>query len=148
MQSIEEHLARRKFLKQLGAASTAALMAGEPKLFGATETSGEKLVQPEPTADACILIWMGGGMAAPETFDPKRYLPFEVGTPVEKILSTFPAIDTPVDNIKISAGLENVASVMDRATLIRSAVRGPIKRPRDFTYRMIASTKLSPSALM
>src|SRR3977135_3313982 len=35
-------------------------------------------------------------------------------------MSTFPAIDTAVDNIKISKGLENVASVMDRATLIRS----------------------------
>ncbi len=33
-------------------------------------------------------------MAAPETFDPKRYTPFEVGVPSEKILCTFPAIDT------------------------------------------------------
>ena len=59
---------------------------------------------------------------APETFDPKRYTPFEVGLPVEKILCTFPAIDTVVDNIKISQGLENVAKVMDRGTLIRSHV--------------------------
>ena len=50
-------------------------------------------------------------MAAPETFDPKRYTPFEVGVPAEKILCTFPAIDTAVDNIKISQGLENVAKV-------------------------------------
>ena len=76
----------------------------------------------EPTADTCILLWMAGGMAAPETFDPKRYTPFEVGVPSEKILCTFPAIDTAVDNIKISQGLENVARVMDRATLIRSHV--------------------------
>ena len=61
-------------------------------------------------------------MAAPETFDPKRYEPFEVGLPVEKVMSTFPAIDTVVDNIKITQGLENVAQVMDRGTLIRSHV--------------------------
>src|SRR6185312_10366206 len=73
-----------------------------------------------PTADTCILLWMAGGMAAPETFDPKRYTPFEVGVPSEKILCTFPAIDTVVDNIKISEGFENVARVMDRASLIRS----------------------------
>src|SRR6185503_8720774 len=48
--------------------------------------------------------------------------PFEVGTPVEKILCTFPSIDTVVDNIKISQGLENVAQVLDRGTLIRSHV--------------------------
>ena len=70
----------------------------------------------------CILLWMAGGMAAPETFDPKRYTPFEIGVPSEKILCTFPAIDTVVDNIKISQGLEHVAKVLDRGTLIRSHV--------------------------
>ncbi len=64
----------------------------------------EPVEHPKPTADTCILLWMAGGMAAPETFDPKRYTPFEVGVPVEKILCTFPAIDTVVDNIKISRG--------------------------------------------
>jgi hypothetical protein len=42
------------------------------------------------------------------------------------VLSTFPAIDTVVDNIKISKGLENVAKVMDRATLIRSYLAGDL----------------------
>jgi hypothetical protein len=42
--------------------------------------------------------------------------------PSEKILCTFPAIDTVVDNIKISQGFENVAKVLDRGTLIRSHV--------------------------
>jgi hypothetical protein len=37
-------------------------------------------------------------------------------------MSTFPAIDTAADHIKISQGLEHVAGVMDRATLIRSHV--------------------------
>jgi hypothetical protein len=60
-------------------------------------------------------------MASPDTFDPKTYLPFEEGLEVEKILSTFPAIDTNVDGLKISQGLENIAQVMDRGTLIRSA---------------------------
>lgn len=110
---------RREFLKQLAAASAAALMAGEPRLLSAA--GDEKIVHPRPTADACILLWMAGGMAAPETFDPKRYHPFEVGTPIEKVMSTFKSIDTAVDNIKICEGLDNIARVMDRATLIRSA---------------------------
>jgi hypothetical protein len=82
----------------------------------------EPVEHPKPTADTCILLWMAGGMAAPETFDPKRYTPFEVGVPSEQILCTFPAIDTAVDNIKISQGLENIAKVLDRGTLIRSHV--------------------------
>jgi hypothetical protein len=37
-------------------------------------------------------------------------------------MSTFPAIDTVVDPIKISQGLEQIARVLDRGTLIRSHV--------------------------
>ena len=62
-------------------------------------------------------------MAATETFDPKRYAPFEKGMAVDSVLSTFPAIDTVVDDIKICTGLENIARIMDRGTLIRSAVQ-------------------------
>lgn len=110
-------LSRRDFLRGMTAAGLTTVAGGAPRLFGA-----ESVKHPEPTADTCILLWMAGGMAAPDTFDPKRYQPFEIGVPVEKILSTFPSIDTVVDNVKITEGLENVAKVMDRATLIRSHV--------------------------
>ncbi len=89
-------------------------------MLPAADSGQQETAHPPAKADACILLWMAGGMAAPDTFDPKRYHPFEVGTPVEKIISTFPSIDTAADNIKITKGLENVAAVMDRATLIRS----------------------------
>ena len=112
-----EAIARRTFLKELAAAGAATLAMREPRLI-----ASEEITHPRPTADACILLWMGGGMAAPDTFDPKKYVPFEVGVPVREIESTFPAIDTVVDNIKITKGLENIATIMDRATLIRSHV--------------------------
>lgn len=115
----QEQLARRDFLKKTAAASAAAMAMGAPR---ASIANTESVKHPKPTADACILLWMAGGMAAPDTFDPKRYEPFEIGLPVEKILSTFPAIDTVVDNIKFTEGLENIAQVMDRGTLIRSHV--------------------------
>jgi hypothetical protein len=118
---IEAAATRREFLQAMAAASAAALVAGEPRLVRA-DSAGAKIVHPIAKADSCILLWMAGGMAAPETFDPKRYEPFQVGLPVEKVMSTFPAIDTVVDNIKISQGLENVAKVLDRGTLIRSHV--------------------------
>jgi hypothetical protein len=113
---------RRNFLRALGATTAATFLGGAPRAMGAEK--GMK--HPAATADSCILLWMAGGMASAETFDPKRYLPYEVGTPVEKIISTFPAIDTAVDNIKICQGLENIAGVMDRATLIRSHVQADL----------------------
>ena len=116
--NIPEQIQRRDFIKQLGLASTAALATNGTQAWG-----NDLVIHPKAKADSCILIWMAGGMAAPDTFDPKRYLPFEKGLEVNKILSTFPAIDTNVDGIKISQGLENIAQVMDRGTLIRSAVQ-------------------------
>jgi hypothetical protein len=107
-------MSRREFIKGITAAGVATLALKEPR------ASAEPITHPRPTADTCILLWMAGGMAAPETFDPKRYTPFEVGVPEGRILCTFPSIPTAVDNIRISQGLENVARVMDRATLIRS----------------------------
>jgi hypothetical protein len=119
--SISEEQNRREFLGKLTAASVATLMGGAPRVLSAFE--GDAIEHPAPTADACIVLWMAGGMAAPDTFDPKRYSPFKPGTPVKDVLSTFPAIDTAVDNIRICEGLEKIGSVMDRATLIRSAVQ-------------------------
>jgi hypothetical protein len=111
---------RRDFLQKLSGATVATLGLGAPKLLAAAD--GQTLVEPTATADSCIVLWMGGGMAAPDTFDPKRYVPFKVGVPVSEIESTFPTIDTVVDNIKLTEGLEQIAQVMDRATLIRSHV--------------------------
>ena len=98
-----DHIVRRDFLKKLAAAGTAALMTGEPRAIWAK--TGETVKQPPAKADACILLWMAGGMAAPDTWDPKGYLPFEKGLEVRKMLSTFPTINTVVDNIKITQGL-------------------------------------------
>src|SRR5437667_2490948 len=112
---------RRDFLKTASAATLSALAAGFPRqLLADTE---EKIT---PTADTLIVLWMAGGMAHTETFDPKRYTAFEAGLKPDQVLSTFPAIDTVVDNIKLTEGLENIAKVMDRATLIRSYTAGDL----------------------
>lgn len=112
---------RRDFLKTASAATLSALASGAPRVFGAGEgaINVEKI---KPTADAIIVLWMAGGMAHTDTFDPKRHVPFTKGVDSQAVLSTFPSIPTVVDGVKLSQGLERVAKVMDRATLIRSAV--------------------------
>src|SRR5262245_14453973 len=109
---------RRDFLKAMSAAATATLAFGEPRPLAASEP----VEHPKARADTCIVLWMAVGMASPESFDPKRYTAFEVGVPTEKNLCTFPSIPSVVDGVKISEGLENVAKVLDRGTLIRSHV--------------------------
>src|ERR1041385_5075619 len=108
---------RRDFLKTASAATLSALAAGYPRqLLADTE---EKIA---PTADTIIVLWMAGGMAHTETFDPKRYAPFEKGLDPKGVLSTFPSVPTAIDGVRFSEGLEKMAAVMDRGTLIRSSV--------------------------
>jgi len=100
-------------------AALAALAGQQPGLgFQATKTTG--------AADSVIVLWMAGGMAQTETFDPKRYTPYSAGLKSDQVLSTFPSVDTKVDNIKFSHGLERMASVMDRGSLIRTFQAGDL----------------------
>src|SRR4249919_3865165 len=110
---IYQQLSRRGFIGATAAATLSALVGREPVL---------RRQQPKTpaTADAVIVLWMAGGMAQTETFDPKRYTPFAPGVRVEQVLSTFPAIDTAVDHIKFTQGLERLGSVMDKGAVIRS----------------------------
>jgi hypothetical protein len=112
---------RRGFLRTAGQATLGALAAGPARQIMAADRKPAKA-----TADAVIVLWMGGGMAHTETFDPKKYTPYEKGMAPDKVLSTFPSIDTNVDSIKISQGLEKLAQVMDRATLIRTYTAGDL----------------------
>lgn len=109
---------RRDFLKTAGAATVSAMAGGSSPLLAAGKV--------EPTADTLILLWMAGGMAQTETFDPKRYTPFETGLESARVLSTFPDIPTKVDGVRLSKGLERIASVMDRCTLVRSYQAGDL----------------------
>jgi len=112
---------RRHFLETASAATLSALAAGPARVVAASDA---KTIAPR--ADRVIVLWMGGGMAHTETFDPKRYTPFAPGVKPEQVLSTYPSIDTSVDGIKFSKGLERIASVMDRGTLIRSYTAGDL----------------------
>ncbi len=121
---------RRDFLTRASAATLSALAAGYPRVSRAAagqDAAGSlSTATLAPTADAVIVLWMAGGMAHTETFDPKRYTPFAPGLKPEQVLSTFPAIDTVVDGIKFSAGLEHLAKVIDRGTLIRTYRAGDL----------------------
>jgi len=110
--AVYRQLSRRGFLGATAGATLATLIGREPTLVRAAQL--------KPTADAVIVLWMAGGMAQTETFDPKKYTPFAPGVPIRDVLSTFPTIDTAVDDIKFTAGLERIGQVMDRGAVIRS----------------------------
>jgi hypothetical protein len=112
---------RRDFLKNTSMATIAALGTGSPmaSLMG---NASVDLASKIATADSVILLWMAGGMAHTETFDPKRYTSFEKGMEGNRVLSTFNSLPTALDGIQFSEGLQSIGSVMDKGTLIRSYV--------------------------
>src|SRR5918993_4162748 len=113
---IYQSLTRRGFMGVTAAGTLAALVGHEPERLDA-QAAGPR---PGATADAVIVLWMAGGMASTETFDPKRYTPFAPGVPIKDVLSTFPTIDTKVDHIKFTQGLEKIAGVIDKGAVIRT----------------------------
>lgn len=70
------------------------------------------------TADSIIFVYIGGGQAAAETWDPKRYTPYKQGMKASEVHSTFPSIATSVDGIRFSQGLEQCAALMHKGTVI------------------------------
>ena len=72
---------RREFLATASAATLSALAAGLPRV-----ARGQAIEKIAPTADAVIVLWMAGGMAHTETFDPKRFTPYTPGLAPDQVL--------------------------------------------------------------
>ena len=67
-------------------------------------------------AEHVVSIWLGGGMGALDTFDPKR-----VGDPKAKVAgSYYESIDTAVDGVRVCEHLKQLAPLMDRVTAVRT----------------------------
>ncbi len=111
---------RREFIKQSAAAiSTMAMGAPMASMLASCGDKEKKLLA---SADSVILLFMAGGMAHTETFDPKRFTPFTKGMTADSVLSTFKSIPTVLDGVHFSEGLEKIGKVIDKGTLIRSYV--------------------------
>lgn len=116
---MEKELNRRDFLKKTSAAAIAAMAVGAPMSGLLSSCNRNKIAS---KADSVILLYMSGGMAHTETFDPKRYTPFTKGMQANDVLSTFKSVPTILDGVNFSEGLESIGQVMDKGTLIRSYV--------------------------
>ena len=73
-----------------------------------------------PRADSMILIWLPGGIAQTDTWDPKKHTPYSAGMSGREMRGTCPLISTKADGVSFGEGLEGLASVMDRGMVLRS----------------------------
>jgi hypothetical protein len=69
-------------------------------------------------AEACIFVWLGGGMGHLDTFDPKAK-GINKGTP-KKAGSLYDSIATAVRGVRVCEHLKKTADLMDRVTAVRT----------------------------
>lgn len=106
---------RREFLISSAAAGAGLTLAPSLRAFGK-----DPLPTPRGTADSVILIWLPGGIAQTDTWDPKDFTPYTAGMKGSDLRGTCPSIPTAADGIRLGEGLETIASVMDRGSIIRT----------------------------
>jgi hypothetical protein len=109
---------RREFLQRASAATLGAMAYSLPSsILSSCSSPGIT-----SKADTVILLWMAGGMAHTDTFDPKKYTPYTKGMQANSVLSTFKSVPTVLDGVHFSEGLQSIGNVMNEGTAIRSYV--------------------------
>ena len=97
----------------------------------------KKYKSKEGTAKSVIFIFMPGGMAHQETFDPKPYAPIEYRGPLANI-------ETNVAGVRVGQFLPRTAKVCDKITICRSMTHGEAAHERG-THNMFTGYRPSPA---
>jgi len=131
-------LSRRAFLAQAGL--TAAAFLG-PRATPASEPAAKL----RGKADRCIFLWLGGGAAQIDTWDPKRK-----GDGKKVAGSAYEAIPTAIQGVQVCEHLGRTAKLLDRCALVRTVNHDVIDEHAAATNRLhtgrpVSGTIMYPS---
>jgi hypothetical protein len=110
---------RRELLRIGGSAMLGLTLAD---LFGLQKTSASETASGGPgfgRAESVILIYLQGGPSHLDLWDPKEGVP-------DRVRSVFRPIPTRVSGVRVTELMPRLASVLDRATLIRTMSYTPV----------------------
>ncbi len=132
---------RRSLLKLAAAAAAAPL---DPALLA--KEAGHVAHFPKGKAEHVIHIWLGGGAAQVDTWDPKVL----GDAKAKKAGSYYPAIDTSVPGVKVCEHLSRCAKLMEHITAVRTVNHDVIDEHaaasnRMHTGRNVSGTTVYPS---
>ena len=103
---------RRSFL-QVGALGGLGLSLGSFFRLRAARGDAKSFHHFEGTAQSVIHVWLPGGWAQQETFDPKPLAPVEYR-------GDMAAIDTALPGVRFNEQLARTAKIADKITVVRS----------------------------
>jgi len=129
-------LANRREFMQVGLAGGLGLTL--PELLRREAHADTKFYESkEGVAKSLIHIYLPGGCAHQETWDPKPYSPAEYRGP-------YKSIKTKVDGLQLSENMKNLAKVADKMTVIHSMTHGEAAHERG-THTMFTGYRPSPA---
>jgi hypothetical protein len=124
---------RRHFLKT----TTATSLAG----FLPIAKGKESAHVPFGKVEHCVMIWLGGGMAQIDTFDPKA----KGDAKGKKAGAYYDAIDTAVPGVKVCQHLPGLAKRMEWITAVRTVHHDVIDEHAAATNRMHTGRRVNGS---
>jgi hypothetical protein len=127
---------RREFL-HVGGLTGLGLSLGGFFRMQAARADAKAFTHFEGTAKSVIHIWLPGGWAQQETFDPKPLAPAEYR-------GEFKAIDTVLPGVQFSETLPRSAAIADKITVVRSMTHGEAAHERG-THNMFTGYRPSPA---
>ncbi len=128
-------MARRQFL-HVGFAGGIGLTLGDYFRLQKAQADIKQYASEEGTAKSVIFIYLPGGAAHQETWDPKPHAPIEYRGPMKSIA-------TNVDGVFINEMLKQTAQVTDKIAICRSMTHGEAAHARG-THNMFTGYRPSP----
>jgi hypothetical protein len=128
---------KRRSLLKAGFCGTVGLSLAQYFNFKSCKSDIKNYESKEGSAKSVIFIFLPGGMAHQESFDPKPLSPIEYRGPLN-------SIQTNVPDVFLSQNWINTAKIMDKITICRSMTHGEAAHERG-THNMFTGYKPSPA---
>ena len=132
-----DHVLSRRNLLTIGAVGGLGLTLTDFFRIKKAQAEQVNFESREGTAKSVIYIFLPGGMAQQESFDPKPYSPLEYR-------GSFASIPTALTGERISQAFPKTAKILDKLTLIRSMTHGEAAHERG-VHNMHTGYRPSPA---
>ncbi|TWT37335.1 Sulfatase [Posidoniimonas corsicana] len=132
------HVGRRGFLTA-GAVGALGLNLGDFFAIRAAQAASNKYVTPPQKAKSVIHIFLQGGLAAQESWDPKPEAPIEYR-------GELGSVETKLPGVRFGELMHRTAGVADKLTVVRSVTHGEAAHERG-QHNMMTGYRPSPALM-
>ncbi len=132
-----DHMLSRRNLLTIGAVGGIGLTLTDFFRMKTAQADQKNYESKEGTAKSVIYIFLPGGMAQQESFDPKPFAPLEYRGPMRSIA-------TKLTGVRINEMFKQTASIADKLTIIRSMTHGEAAHERG-VHNMHTGYRPSPA---